>query len=252
MLEPVRVVWLMLPAGSVTEKTVQRLADLLSPGDVVIDGGNSNYLDTVRRAGLLREQGILMVDVGTSGGIWGLEQGYSMMIGGETGLLELLEPVFKTLAPAPDLGWGWVGPPGAGHYAKMVHNGIEYGLMEAYAEGFELLKARKEFSFDLHQVAEIWRTGSVVRSWLLDLIAGVLAEDAELRDIRDWVEDSGEGRWAVIEAITSAVPAPVIALSLFRRFESRQEESYAMKLLAAVRRQFGGHAVVPKKRGARP
>jgi 6-phosphogluconate dehydrogenase len=199
----------------------------------------------MRRGAALQQKGIRFVDVGTSGGIWGLTEGYSMMIGGSEAAVNDLRPIFETLAPAPERGWGRVGPCGAGHYVKMVHNGIEYGLMEAYAEGFELLKARSDFGLDLHQIAEVWRHGSVVRSWLLDLTAAALAADPELADIRGWVADSGEGRWTVFEAIQQAVPTPVIALSLFRRFASRQEESYAAKLLAAMRNQFGGHAVLP-------
>jgi 6-phosphogluconate dehydrogenase len=252
LLDAPRVIWLMVPTGDPTETILAELTHLLSPGDIVIDGGNSNYKDSLRRATMLHNRGIHFVDVGTSGGIWGLTEGYSLMIGGEPETVERLRPVFETLAPAPDFGWGYVGPHGAGHYAKMVHNGIEYGLMEAYAEGFELLKARSEFGFDLHQVAEIWRHGSVIRSWLLDLIAAALAEDEELSGIRDWIEDSGEGRWTVMDAIDNAVPVPVIALSLFRRFASRQEESYAGKLTAAMRKQFGGHAVVPKRRDVKP
>jgi len=233
----------MVPAGDPTESTVRALADLLAPDDVVIDGGNSNFHDSMRRAAFLQERGIHFLDAGVSGGVWGLKEGYSMMIGGEAAIVERLRPIFETLAPAPDRGWGRVGPNGAGHFVKMVHNGIEYGLMEAYAEGFELLRARSDFALDLHQVAEIWRYGSVVRSWLLDLTAAALADDPELSDIRGWVADSGEGRWTVFEAIHLDVPAPVITLALFQRFVSRQEESYAAKLLAAMRNQFGGHAV---------
>lgn len=242
-LEMPRYVWVMVPAGDATENTIQQLSDLLSPDDVIIDGGNSNYNDTKRRAEFLRERSIHMLDIGTSGGIWGLKEGYSMMIGGEREVVERLRPIISSLAPGPELGWGHVGPNGSGHFVKMVHNGIEYGMMEAYAEGFEILHARQDFSLDLHQIAEIWRYGSVVRSWLLDLTSAALNNDTELSDIRDWVADSGEGRWTVFEAINNDVPAPVIALSLFRRFASRQEESYAAKLLAAMRNQFGGHAV---------
>jgi 6-phosphogluconate dehydrogenase len=252
LLDSPRILWLMVPTGDPTEAVITELARLLSPGDIVVDGGNSNYKDSIRRAGLLQSQQIHFLDVGTSGGIWGLTEGYSLMVGGEPEIAELLRPIFQTLAPAPDRGWGYVGPHGAGHYAKMVHNGIEYGLMEAYAEGFELMKARTEFGYDLHQLAEMWRYGSVIRSWLLDLIAAALVEDQELSSIRDWVEDSGEGRWTVMEAIEKAVPAPVIALALFRRFASRQEESYAGKLTAAMRREFGGHAVVPKEPEEKP
>ena len=238
-----RVVWVMVPHGAPTESTVFALADLLSAGDIIIDGGNSNYKETMRRGEALAARGLRFVDVGTSGGIWGLAEGYSMMVGGEEGAVASLRPILETLAPAPDLGWGRVGPTGAGHFVKMVHNGIEYGMMQAFAEGFEIMRAKGEFGLDLHQIAEIWRFGSVVRSWLLDLTANALAEDPELSDIRGWVSDSGEGRWTVFEAIDQDVPAPVITLSLMRRFSSRQDESYAAKLLAAMRNQFGGHAV---------
>lgn len=242
-LTPPRTVWVMVPAGDPTEGVIERMADLLDPGDLVVDGGNSNYKDTLRHAEVLAEKEILMADVGTSGGIWGLEQGYSMMVGGGEEAVERLRPALETLAPGPDKGWGHVGSNGAGHFVKMVHNGIEYGIMEAYAEGFEILKAKEQFDLDLHQVAEIWRFGSVIRSWLLDLIADALAEDQSLSDIAGYVPDSGEGRWTVFEAIDLDVPAPIIAHSLMARFVSRQEESYAAKLLAAMRNQFGGHAV---------
>jgi 6-phosphogluconate dehydrogenase len=239
-----RVVWVMVPAGDPTGRVVGELADILSAGDTVIDGGNSNYKDSMRRAAMLQDRELHFVDVGTSGGIWGVAEGYSMMVGGEEVVVERLRPLFETLAPAPDKGWGHVGPSGAGHFVKMVHNGVEYGLMEAYAEGFEILKAKEDFDLDLHHVAEIWRYGSVVRSWLLDLTAAVLAQDQELRDIKGWVADTGEGRWTVAEAIDQDVPAPVITLSLLMRLVSRQEKSYAARLQAAMRRQFGGHAVV--------
>lgn len=238
-----RAVWIMVPAGDATEQTVDALLDILAPGDVIIDGGNSNYHDTMRRAARATDKGLYFMDVGTSGGVWGLTEGYSMMVGGKETVVERLRPAFETLAPAPDKGWGHVGPSGAGHFVKMVHNGIEYGIMQAYAEGFEMLNAKEDFSLDLHQVAEIWRYGSVIRSWLLDLTAAALAEDQELSDIRGWVADSGEGRWAVAEAIDLDVPAPVITLALLMRFVSRQDESYAAKLLALMRSQFGGHAV---------
>jgi 6-phosphogluconate dehydrogenase len=241
-----RAAWVMVPAGDPTENTIFELADHLSPGDMIIDGGNSNYKDTMRRAEALQKRGIYFVDVGTSGGIWGLREGYSLMVGGSKEAVDHLRPIFETLAPAPDRGWGYVGPSGSGHFVKMVHNGIEYGLMQAYAEGFEILKAKDEFGLDLHQIAEIWRFGSVVRSWLLDLTANALAEDQNLSSIKGWVADSGEGRWTVFEAIDQDVPAPVITLSLMARFISRQDDSYAAKLLAAMRNQFGGHAVKPK------
>ncbi len=242
-LETPRVAWIMVPAGSPTESTVNALSERFSQGDIIIDGGNSNYKETVRRAKSLKEQELHYVDVGTSGGVWGLAEGYSMMIGGETAVVEHLSPIFETLAPGKELGWGHVGPSGAGHYVKMVHNGIEYGLMQAYAEGFEIMKAKEEFGLDLHQISEIWRYGSVVRSWLLDLTANALSEDAELSEIKDWVPDSGEGRWTVFDAIDLDVPAPVITLALQMRFVSRQDESFSAKILAAMRNQFGGHAV---------
>lgn len=248
-LEAPRAVWIMVPSGDATESLLGELSRLLAEGDTLIDGGNSNYKNTQRRAEDLNEKGISFVDVGTSGGVWGLAEGYSMMIGGEASVVERLRPVFETLAPAPDRGWGHVGSNGAGHFVKMVHNGIEYGLMQSYAEGFEIMKAKEKFDLDLHSIAEIWRYGSVVRSWLLDLTARALQEDVELSGIKGWVADSGEGRWTVAEAIELNIPAPVMTLSLMARLISRQEESYAAKLLAAMRNQFGGHAV--KREGDR-
>jgi 6-phosphogluconate dehydrogenase len=239
-----RAAWVMVPAGEPTEGVVNALTDLLSPGDTVIDGGNSNYKDSLRRAKSLDERGLHFVDVGTSGGVWGLAEGYSMMVGGSREVVDRLRPLLETLSPAPDKGWGHVGPSGAGHFVKMVHNGIEYGLMQAYAEGFEILKVKEDFDLDLHQIAQIWRYGSVVRSWLLDLTAAALSEDQNLSDVKGWVADSGEGRWTVAEAIDVDVPAPVITMSLLMRLVSRQENSYAAKLLAAMRNQFGGHAVL--------
>jgi 6-phosphogluconate dehydrogenase len=243
-----RVIWVMVPAGDPTEQTIVQLAEVLEKGDIIIDGGNSNYKDSMRRGDMLKEKGLHFVDVGTSGGIWGLTQGYSLMVGGEKGIVDQLRPLFESLAPAADKGWGYVGPSGAGHFVKMVHNGIEYGLMQAYAEGFEIMQAKKEFGLDLHQIAEIWRYGSVVRSWLLDLTSDALAEDQDLSAIEGWVADSGEGRWTVAEAMELNVPAPVITLSLLARFVSRQKESYAAKLLAAMRNKFGGHEVKRKKK----
>jgi 6-phosphogluconate dehydrogenase len=240
-----RAVWIMLPAGDPTETFINALAKLLSSGDTVIDGGNSNYKDTIRRATELKEFNLHLVDVGTSGGVWGLTEGYSMMIGGNMEVVERLRPIFESLAPGPDHGWGYVGPNGAGHFVKMVHNGIEYGLMQAYAEGFDIMKSKPDFNLDLHQITEIWKYGSVIRSWLLDLIAETLKEDQSLSGIQGWVADSGEGRWTVAEAIDLEVPAPVITLSLLMRFVSRQEDSYAAKMLAAMRHQFGGHTVRP-------
>jgi 6-phosphogluconate dehydrogenase len=242
-LQTPRVLWVMVPAGVPTDNVINELTTLLSPGDVIIDGGNTFYKDDIHRAGALEPKGIHYVDVGTSGGIWGLSEGYSMMVGGDPKVVETLRPIFETLAPAPDQGWGRVGSHGCGHFVKMVHNGIEYGLMQAYAEGFEIMHAKKDFALDLEQIAQIWRFGSVVRSWLLDLTANALSEDQELAHIQGWVADSGEGRWTVSEAIDLNVPAPIITLSLQERFISRQGESYAAKLLAAMRHQFGGHQI---------
>jgi 6-phosphogluconate dehydrogenase len=238
-----RVVWVMVPAGDPTEATVSKLASLLSTGDVVVDGGNSNYRDSMRRAGSLAERGVRYVDVGTSGGIWGVTEGYSMMVGGDAEAVALLRPALETLAPAPDRGWGHVGPSGAGHFVKMVHNGIEYGLMQAYAEGFELMRHKTDLGLDLAQIAEIWRHGSVVRSWLLDLTATALAENPAMDGIAAWVPDSGEGRWTVTESIELSCAMPVITLALQNRFRSRETERFGDKLLAAMRNQFGGHAV---------
>jgi 6-phosphogluconate dehydrogenase len=238
-----RVAWSMVPAGAPTDQVVGSLLELMKPGDIIIDGGNSNYKDTLRHAEMVSEEGLHFVDVGVSGGIWGVSEGYGMMVGGEEEIVGRLNPIFETLAPGPNRGWGRVGPSGAGHFVKMVHNGIEYGIMQAYAEGFEIMKEKETFDLDLHNVAEIWRFGTVIRSWLLDLTADALAEDQELSDIKGWVADSGEGRWTVFESIDLDVPAPVITLALQMRFVSRQDESYAAKLLAALRNQFGGHAV---------
>ncbi len=238
-----RAVWVMVPSGEPTEQTVMALAERMKPGDIVIDGGNSNYKDSMRRAKTLGERGIDFVDVGTSGGIWGLAEGYSMMAGGESGAIDRIRPILETLAPAPDKGWGHVGPAGSGHFVKMIHNGIEYGMMQAYAEGFEIMKAKPGFDINVHQVAELWRYGSVVRSWLLDLTANALKDDQDLSAIKGYVADSGEGRWTIQEAIDLDVPAPVITAALFQRFVSRQDDSYQAKILAAMRNQFGGHAV---------
>jgi len=242
-----RVVWVMVPAGEVTESVINSLIPLLSRDDIIIDGGNSNYKDSVRRAAELADYGLHFVDAGTSGGIWGLSEGYSLMVGGEEQVVEFLQPIFETLAPASDQGWGRVGPAGAGHFTKMVHNGIEYGMMQSFAEGFEILKAKKEFALYLHQISRIWQRGSVVRSWLLDLIVNVMAEDPSLEDIEAYVADSGEGRWTVLEAIDLDLSAPVITAALQRRIRSRQEEPYSDKLVAAMRNQFGGHAVKKKE-----
>ena len=240
-LEARRAVWLMIPAGDPTEQAVQELLGLLDEGDVIVDGGNSNFRDSQRRAGLAAEKRIGYIDAGVSGGIWGLANGYCLMVGGEDGAVGFLEPAFKTLAP--DDGYAHVGPSGAGHFVKMVHNGIEYGLMQAYAEGFDVMNS-SEFDLDLHEIAGIWRYGSVVRSWLLELLYAALeAEGNDLQHIAGYVEDSGEGRWTVFEAINESVPAPVISAALFARFASREEESFAAKINAALRNQFGGHAV---------
>jgi len=242
-----RLVWVMVPSGKITDDTITAVAGQLSKGDTIIDGGNSNYKDSMRHAVELAEKELNFIDVGTSGGIWGLAEGYSMMIGGDKETVENFRPIFETLAPAADLGWGYVGPAGSGHFVKMIHNGIEYGMMQSYAEGFEILKAKKEFGLKLAEIAEIWRYGSVVRSWLLDLTAEALTEDEDLSTLKAWVPDSGEGRWTVFEAIDLDVAAPVITLSLQRRIRSRMEEPYSDKLLAAMRNKFGGHAVKKAK-----
>ncbi len=249
VLRSPRTVWGMVPAGEITESTVRALGDLLSAGDTIIDGGNAYYRDSMRRAASLAGKGIAFLDAGTSGGIWGLKEGYCLMVGGDRDTYLRLEPVFLTLAPGPGRGYGYVGPSGAGHFVKMVHNGIEYGLMEAYAEGFELMQAKEEFALDLAQIAEMWRSGSVVRSWLLDLTAQALREDPHLEKLQAYVEDSGEGRWTVQEAVEMAVPMPAIAQALLARFRSRQEQPFGARLLAALRRQFGGHAVKEKEDG---
>jgi len=240
-LKAPRTLWMMVPAGSITDATVTALLPLLAAGDVLVDGGNSNYKDTLRRANAAADKKIGYVDCGTSGGVWGLAEGYSMMVGGDEAVVERLKPAFETLAPAPNQGWGRVGPVGSGHFAKMIHNGIEYGLMQAYAEGFSILQHKREFGLDLHQIAEIWRYGSVVRSWLLDLTADALAKNPTMDGIAPYVADSGEGRWTVAEAIDLDVPAPVITLSLLERLRSRDTESFSDKLLSAMRNQFGGH-----------
>ena len=242
-LEAPRAVWVMVPAGAPTESTVATLGALLARGDVVVDGGNSNYQDTQRRAAALGERGVHLVDAGTSSGVWGLAEGYSLMVGGDAAAVERLRPVFQSLAPASDRGWGHVGPSGAGHFVKMIHNGIEYGMMQAFAEGFAVLRRKEALSLDLAQIAEIWRHGSVVRSWLLDLTARALQENPAMEGIAPYVADSGEGRWTVAEAIALDVPAPVMTLALLQRLRSRDAESYGDRLLAAMRHQFGGHAI---------
>ena len=236
-----RIVWIMVPAGQPVDDTIAALQPLLSHGDIIIDGGNSNYHDTVRRGRSLDAHDLSLVDSGTSGGIWGLENGYCLMVGGPASAVAQCEPIFRALAP-PD-GYAHVGPTGSGHYVKMIHNGIEYGMLQAYAEGYELLHASKAFPLDLHQIAAVWNRGSVVRSWMNELAERAFAGDPSLAGLRGYVEDSGEGRWTVQEGIDLAVPTPVIALSLMARFSSRQEESFGAKVIAALRREFGGHSV---------
>ena len=243
LLAPPRAVWLMLPHGPVTEDTVSAVSPLLSPGDVILDGGNANYKDSIRRGQELAEWSIDFVDVGISGGIWGLTNGFCLMVGGPDETVKRLEPAFRSLAPSETAGYSHLGPNGAGHYVKMVHNAVEYALMEAYAEGFELLAAKEEFDLDLAAIAETWRHGAVVRSWLLDLAAAALKEDPGLESLQAFVEDSGEGRWTVQESVDLAVPVPAITAALQQRFRSRQEGPLGAKLLAALRQQFGGHAV---------
>ena len=242
-LQAPRAVWIMVPAGAPVDDTIDLLLPMLSPGDIIIDGGNSNYKDSQRRALYLKERDLEFVDVGTSGGVWGLAEGYSLMIGGSDAAVERLRPIFETLAPASDRGWGHVGPSGSGHFVKMIHNGIEYGMMQAFAEGFAIMHKKEELDLDLFQIAEIWRHGSVVRSWLLDLTARALEGGSDLEKVVPFVPDSGEGRWTVAEAIDLDVSAPVITLALLQRLRSRDAESYADRMLAVMREQFGGHAV---------
>ncbi len=245
-IESPRVVWLMVPSGKATEDVIGSLIPLLDKGDILIDGGNSYYKDSIKRAELLKSNGISFLDAGTSGGIWGLKEGYCLMVGGEEDAFARVEPCLKTLAP--ENGYARVGPSGSGHYVKMVHNAIEYGLLQAYGEGFELMNAKKEFDLDLEKIAELWSHGSVVRSWLLELAVNVFREDPSLESIKGYVEDTGEGRWSVMEGIEESVPLPVITLSLLQRFRSRQESSFSAKVIAALRGQFGGHEV-KKNRG---
>jgi 6-phosphogluconate dehydrogenase len=241
-LDPPRVAWVMLPAGEQTEQTISRLSEIFVEGDTIIDGGNSHYVDTVRRASSLHKLGIKFLDVGTSGGVWGLDQGYNLMIGGDEEAFRTLRVLFQALAPEQDKGYGYVGPSGSGHFVKMVHNGIEYGMMQAYAEGFEIMRAKGEFALNLSQVAEIWRHGSVIRSWLLDLTANALDAAPNLESVESYVDDSGQGRWIVQESVDLAIPIPVIALALQSRFRSRQDSPFGGRLLAAMRNQFGGHS----------
>jgi 6-phosphogluconate dehydrogenase len=236
-----RIAWIMVPAGKPVDETIAKILPGMSKGDVIIDGGNSNFHDSMKRAAELQTKGIHFVDSGTSGGIWGLANGYCLMIGASPEAFKLCEPIFKTLAPAD--GYAHMGPPGAGHYVKMIHNGIEYGMLQAYAEGYEILHASKEFKLDLHKIAAVWNHGSVVRSWLNELAESAFEKDIDLSDLRGYVEDSGEGRWTVQEAIDLNVPAPVITLSLLTRLRSRQADSFSAKVIAALRNEFGGHAV---------
>jgi 6-phosphogluconate dehydrogenase len=238
-----RTVWVMVPAGDAVNDTIERLTRLLKADDTLIDGGNSNFRDTLQRAFSVQKSGVHFVDVGTSGGIWGLKEGYCLMIGGDAAVVQRIQPLFESLAPAADRGWAHVGPVGAGHFTKMVHNGIEYGLMQSYSEGFALLEKNKDFHLDLPKIAEIWRHGSVVRSWLLDLTAQALAENPTLEGIGPSVADSGEGRWMVAEAIAADVPCPVITLSLLERIRSRVQDSFGNRILAVMRNKFGGHAI---------
>jgi 6-phosphogluconate dehydrogenase len=238
-----KAIWIMVPQGDPVDQTIAKLEPLLNPGDILIDGGNSNYKDTMRRHKEAVAKGFQFVDVGTSGGVWGLKEGYSMMIGGDKDPVEYLRPIFETLAPAPDKGWGHVGPGGSGHFVKMIHNGIEYGMMQAFAEGFTILEKKQELHLDLPQIAQIWRYGSVVRSWLLDLTADALCKNPTLQGLEAFVEDSGEGRWTVIEAIDLNVSAPIITESLMRRIRSREENNFTDRMLAIMRNEFGGHAV---------
>ncbi len=238
-----KAIWIMVPQGKPVDDTIAKLEPLLNPGDILIDGGNSNYKDSMRHHAEVTAKGFQFVDVGTSGGVWGLKEGYSMMVGGDNDPVEYLRPIFETLAPAADKGWGHVGPAGSGHFVKMIHNGIEYGMMQAYAEGFTIMEQKKEFNLDLAAIAQIWRFGSVVRSWLLDLTADALAKNPTLEGLEAWVEDSGEGRWTVIEAIDLNISAPVITESLLRRIRSREENNFTDRMLAIMRNEFGGHAV---------
>ena len=242
-LKAPRAIWLMVPAGDPVDQTIAALVPHLAPGDTIIDGGNSYYKDSMRRAAALAPKKINFVDCGTSGGVWGITEGYSMMVGGDADVVKRLSPIFETLAPGPDKGWGRVGPAGSGHFVKMVHNGIEYGIMQAYAEGLDLLRHKKEFSLDLLQVGKIWQFGSVIRSWLLDLTVDALSKNPTLAGIEGYVTDSGEGRWTVIEGVELGVPVPVISGALDMRFRSQDPEPFANKLLAMMRHEFGGHAV---------
>jgi 6-phosphogluconate dehydrogenase len=238
-----RAIWIMVPAGDPVDETIAKLKPMMQKGDIFIDGGNSNYKDSIRRHDELKKEGFEFIDVGTSGGVWGLKEGYSMMVGGDEDVVEKIRPVLETLAPAPDKGWGRTGPAGAGHFVKMVHNGIEYGMMQAFAEGFAIFEAKKELNLNNAQIAEIWQYGSVVRSWLLDLTAAALKANPELKGIAPYVPDSGEGRWTVFEAIDLNVSAPIITESLIRRIRSREEDNLTDRMLSVMRNAFGGHAM---------
>lgn len=247
LLPAPRVIWLMLPAGDITQQHIDQLSDLLNKGDILIDGANSFYKDSMRRAKQLNELGIHFIDAGVSGGVWGLENGYALMVGGDSDPVRQIEPILKSLAPAEDKGWLHCGPAGSGHFVKMIHNGIEYGMMQAYAEGFALMKARTDFNLDLAAIAESWRHGSVVRSWLLDLSAEFLETGQTLDEIEPYVADSGEGRWTALEAIEQGIPAPVMSLALMMRFASQGKNDYAARMLAMMRQGFGGHALKSKE-----
>lgn len=247
LLPAPRVIWLMLPAGDITQQHIDQLSDLLDEGDILIDGANSFYKDSMRRAKQLNELGIHFIDAGVSGGVWGLENGYALMVGGDSDPVRQIEPILKSLAPAEDKGWLHCGPAGSGHFVKMIHNGIEYGMMQAYAEGFALMKARTDFNLDLAAIAESWRHGSVVRSWLLDLSAEFLETGQTLDEIEPYVADSGEGRWTALEAIEQGIPAPVMSLALMMRFASQGKNDYAARMLAMMRQGFGGHALKSKE-----
>jgi 6-phosphogluconate dehydrogenase len=247
LLPSPKVIWVMVPSGKSTDEAIASVFPYLKPGDILIDGGNTYYKDSVRRAAEFAQKDIQFIDVGTSGGVWGLTEGYCLMVGGEKSAVDAVRPLFETLAPSPATGWGHVGKSGAGHFAKMVHNGIEYGMMEAIGEGFEILETRKDFQFDVHQLAQVWQKGSVIRSWLLDLTEGVLAEEPTLEDVEAYVQDTGEGRWMVMEALDLDISTPVITAAMLRRLRSRQQAPFSDKLVASLRNQFGGHEYKIKK-----
>ena len=247
LLPSPKVIWMMVPSGKSTDEAFASIFPHLTNGDILIDGGNTYYKDSIKRAAELAQKGIHLVDVGTSGGVWGLTEGYNLMVGGEKEVVESVRPLFEILAPSPAEGWGYVGKSGAGHFAKMIHNGIEYGMMQAIGEGFEILQSKKEFQFDAHQMAQLWQRGSVIRSWLLELTERVLAEEPTLEDVEAYVQDTGEGRWMVMEALDMDVSTPVITAALQRRLRSRQSAPFSDKLVASLRNQFGGHEYKIKK-----